>query len=295
MKFVIFLLMILSLPVFSYAQQDEEFFNKCLNESKILFPETASWVPISQLKKVSKDFIHINSAELINTIKQNSKVNQGTEYRTPLSERLHESDFAECYIDDVNLDGIPDIIYSGTDPGTEEEITIIWLGDGTRYSLDPKSGKPYKLISLTRSKNYQMCGYRGLGSDMPGAEYKVFGNSVESLFRSCFLWENVFPKTGIKPVKFTALRSELTLRKSPEIDNAINQEESEMCGTPVYGNILSIYSAGAKGRILGAMKDTNGNAWYFVSLSTDSFSARKKTTIKVNVGWVLTDEVKIIN
>ncbi len=80
---------------------------------------------------------------------------------------------------------------------------------------------------------------------------------------------------------------ETVLRSSPTIDDSFDIEESKHQDHAVFGNILSKYREGAKGRVVLTQRDKIQRLWAYVVMSQESDFLRYHIAYPANAGWIL--------
>ncbi len=261
----------------------------------ILFPETASWIPLKTMPRlgwadVKKIAPELTKAYLESKIDKASEGPECSFIQRLFAERDFQYFHNSFYRFDIDKDGADDIVYSGQHPCLTADGTIIWFGgkDGTdHFMVRQRVVWPMETLRivpgtppLVGSVAVNCCA--ALDDDYFTGDF----DNLRWPGHRKILKRTVIPSSVLKPMKFTTPDQELVLRSSPAVDDEYNKGFSEYISTAVFGNILARYLPGCSGTIVGQDKKEGGELWYFVLLDEDCKSLRTHNPYDVNAGWI---------
>ncbi len=259
----------------------------------ILFPETASWIPVKTLPRLTSEEVKKLQPELSQAF-LGSKLNDSEKRMDFIRGLFFDLKSTTLYRFDVDVDGREDIMYVGECFGASWYTTIIWFNGEKGYVIKQKQWwtdemlriSPGKL-ALVGSVGPGCCGemdeyYKG-DFDQPEGKPSFYSGLTEPVK---VFQRTAIPSSILKPMKFMAPDQELVLRYSPEINDKYEPGISKYLCCAVFGNILAKYIPGCSGTILGEERDKDGGRWYFVHLDEKCIPLRWHFPYEVNAGWI---------
>jgi hypothetical protein len=290
---ILFFTVLIASPVYAQDTLDEKDYTpKYIKESKILFPCSRDWTPITAMKKA--DFASVKSL-LVNAVNENKNCD-----KRDIASRVLERQDTGYYEFDVDHDGRPDIIYAGEIPGEEFKSSVVWYKTTGGYRIDESSTEGGMLLSVSDSAQHQFmsvytpCCANIIENFCMQTIEKKAGNNIRTHDSTCAIFTGQeLPKRSMKPVRFTSVAKEMILRSGTRIDNVYDTTFSMFSNMAAFGNIDSKYMPGTKGVVLGRKTDKRGRLWYFVYLDKNSQALRTYTLENVDAGWVLAKDIRL--
>ncbi len=259
-----------------------------LTQSELFFPETAAWVSVADAPVVERaDFDRIK--EQLRSAYRGSRMTDAEEDNdcSFISRALDEANRTSFRRLDVDGDGIPDILYTGSGLCREGGATLVWFGRNNGFEIrQPALWAAVTLKVLPANKpriSWAEAACCGGTVDEYGVGDLDNIRMVEVVKTANFAEP---PKTHYpKPEQFKNAR-ETVLRSSPRRLDAYDASLSEVQGAAVFGNILSKFLPGVTGKALAEYRDRGGRAWCFVLLDDSNDVLRYHSPFSVNAGWV---------
>ncbi|HBG05833.1 MAG: hypothetical protein A2075_03215 [Geobacteraceae bacterium GWC2_58_44] len=281
---LLFVVVLLSFDL-SYAEESSPDYEKV---SAILFPDTANWYPLKKMKPAEKRFLRKLFPELRRAYSVSRMGKEWEGKHCSFIERAFSEEYAfpgGFYLHDLNVDGIQDVIYSGSTQCAEGNSTLIWFGTRKGYevkqdvfwpmqALRIKEGNPVKISSVEVS----CC---GAVTD----EYFVgpLNNlRLEGTRRITSTTE--IPETAGDQLPFST-KADMHLRSSAALNDTYDEEASGFLNLAVFGNILSKYLPGCTGNAISRRNDAKGDSWCFVILDEACEPLRFHIANSVSAGW----------
>lgn len=295
MKTIRFLILLFLASNIVSAENDEASFSKI---SAILFPETASWTLVSNMKHADSAFLRNNEAKLREAY-LSSKLMNKEDISCSFIDRVFSSDYGSpkyFYIHDIDHDGIDDILYTGTSPCSEGNATVIWFGTPQGFEIRQDYFWYALAIRISEGKQLQIssvavgCCGEIIDDYMCG---KVINLRCEGIQRFYHMTElpPLAEERSRKTAESFVSKKELTLRSTPEINDNYIDGFSQLLGRAVFGNILSKYMKGCKAEIIGNIIDKHSRKWYFVVIDNKSKALRTHVPFDVCAGWISSDNI----
>lgn len=286
-----FLLVLMTLWVISnqgLAQVEPDF----IAVSSVLFPESRSLPLFSSYPSLSAGELAGVKNSLATAFRakasgQSFLEGQGCSF----SERVFEAgDPAGFRRFDLNGDGFPDIVYSGSALCAEGDGTVIWLGSPDGYTLDEPAMWPLLLLRVAPDGKKTISVERGccgaITDTYAFGNYQNFRqNEVLQITRELQL-----PAHLLLPRTFAVVR-QTKLRATPVVRDAYNDGKSYFLGHATFGNTVRTYMAGARGRILG--ESEGKERWIFVVMNPASDALVLQDPYRgVRAGWLPAGQIR---
>ncbi len=184
--------------------------------------------------------------------------------------KIIESALENFHIVDFNLDGIPEILYSG-DAGTDAKRTLIFEFDYSYYKKTfDKFGELTNIQSVINKmppyaftlKEEACCGgfaviYESFCPVLEGSEIKFMPSvKYSSIVGMSMPESDSYFET---PIPFKVKNELYYLRLNPVIDNETVDENLH-----ITGNVISQYTVDSKGYAISEKQDQSGRTWWFV-------------------------------
>lgn len=190
---------------------------------------------------------------------------------------------------DLNHDGHPDIVYSGSAHCAEGDGTVIWMGSADGYTLSEPEIWPFLLLRVTPdgAKTISVAG------GCCGAFTDTYASGNIDNFRRNgelpILKETRLPLRVSRPQSFTHAQT-LKLRSAPVAHDTYNEGKSYLLGHATFGNVVRTYMPGASGRVLGQSKDKR---WVFVVMDPASDALVLQDPYHgVRAGWLPANKIR---
>lgn len=254
----------------------------------VLYPQAAHWLPLAKLPAPTQArFDEIRWLLRKHYLEQ---LPADSPEESPdcsfITRALYEQNSTEhFYQADLNADGAPDLLYSGTAQCREGALSLIWYGAANGWFSGQVSRSPGELLFIQRQPKAQFVDYMAGCCGDPIESYAL-GERQPAQARdrvpvSLQLPGLITPVSG----QLTATGG-VTLRTSPERQDAYNQGWSGNFGTAMFGNISRRYLPGAGLQQLQRYEDAQGVQWLLVRMDKDSDVLAVHNPLNVTIGWV---------
>jgi hypothetical protein len=254
----------------------------------VLYPEAAQWLPASQLKPMSvtrfngiKWLLRKHYLDQVRSFANEESVDCSFITRT-----LDEAEPAKYFYQaDINADGAPEIIYTGTAQCREGDLSLIWYGAPTGLLSDKISRLPGKLQFIQPQAKPQIISYMDGCCGDPLVTYNK-GELGQAL-----LWDYVpgglaLPSTATSATGPLTAKGGVTLRSSPQRQDQYDQGWSENFLTAKFGNISQRYLPGASLQQLQRYQDAQDVEWLLVRMDKASEVLAVHNPLNASIGWV---------
>ena len=281
-----FICFILILSPFSLACA-ENYTGNSEKISALLFPETASWMPISSTLVADTAFLRKVEPEL-KKVYLRSKIGGYRESENcSFIERIFSADGELLKYFHLNDH---DIIYAGPSYCDEGDATVIWFETKNGYVIKQKNVPISLVLRVQKGESLAMASVDIGCCDSVVDEY-FLGTlpDLKQLGHYTLTKDLHLPVAGITPIRFKAV-NKLVLWNSLEKNYKRNKSLTERVGNPVLGNMLAKYLPGCSGKILAEERDQQSKWWYLVGLDKDCDKLKTYAPFGVNVGWAAADE-----
>ena len=258
-----------------------------------LFPEAENWTLVSAMKPADTAYLRENEQKL-------KEAYAAAEIKTGLESEhcsFIERAFSDrygfpqgFYIDDLDVDGLPDVMYAGGAECGEGNATVVWYGTSTGFAVKQPSIENSMVLRVKEGKAPRLCSVAWACCAGQIDEYFI-GNLLDAgldVERELSVEIKTVMPSVVEhlPVSFLGEGRELILRSSPSRNDTYDKVMSKVMGAPVFGTALAKYRSGCTGVILARLKDAESRLWFFVALDKKCEALSTQDPYGANVGWV---------
>jgi hypothetical protein len=260
-----------------------------VTHSEWFFPETKTWTPVIRLPAINVKYFN-KVKDTLRTAYNNadSELKMESKDCSFITTILDAKALDSLRITDLNLDGFDDVIYTGSAICSEGDATLIWHGTKNGFQIKPHHFWPQLALKINKTHDPGISSVAvGCCADLVDTyfvgnlENPRIGGSVP-MYR-----DTTDPNSAAMDNRPFQNESETVLRSAPKINDRFDIDASGREDHAIFGNVLSKYLGGAKGRIVFIHKDKDQKLWCYVVLSQESNSLRYHIGYPVNVGWVM--------
>lgn len=280
----------LSLPLAAAGQIPLQPEPDVVKVADLLFPQSRAWPLYTTYPRAT--MAELLSAKQV--LKATLKAQRGPEDEAcSLIDRALEPEEAAAFRKvDLNTDGVPDLVYSGSAHCAEGDSTVIWFATQGGYQLHAPAVRRMLLIRLApdgkriSSVSRGCCGARA-------DEYHL-GNLVNFRYESSL---SILQNTQLPSQAFTRARafitvSEIKLRANPTVIDVYDPDTSDFIGHAVFGNVVKTYMKGARGKAMATTR-IHHKEWQFVVMDQESDARVLADPYDgVRAGWIPASTVK---
>jgi hypothetical protein len=254
----------------------------------LLYPESAQWRPIATLAAPSPArFEEIKWLLRKHYLEQlPAGAPEESADCSFITRALYEQNSTEhFYQADINADGAPDIIYSGSAQCREGALSLIWYGASNGWFSGQVSRSPSEILFIQLQPKAEFLDYMGGCCDDPisvyttGERQHVTARDEVSTYLK--LPSNMSPASGVQTAK-----GGVTLRDTPERIDQYEAGASERYVAAMFGNVTRRYLPGASLQLLQRYQDSQGVEWLLVRMQEGSDFLAVHSPFAVSIGWV---------
>lgn len=274
-----------------FAQAELDF----VTVSDVLFPESRNWPLLTsfpQLTAPELDSLKNSLAQAYRSTASSQSFLEGPACSF-IQRAFNEPDLAAFRRLDLNQDGFPDIVYSGSAHCAEGDGTVIWFGSTSGYTVREPAMWPLLLLRVSQDEKK----VTSVGRGCCGAPSDAYFVGNVSNFRQGgeiqVLQDTALPKhRSGQPLSFTTGRP-VRLRSTPKILDAYDQGRSEFLGHAAFGNVVRTYMPGATGHVLGTSSDKTAS-WLFVVIDSACDPLVLQDPYRgTRAGWLRANQVEV--